>query len=85
MKNLPVADMRQGPEARDGMTAIPKVSDRVNVKGRRGLFTVVSVEANGVHVMALEGAPRLITVPLDDIEPEQEMNARGHRDEQGSV
>lgn len=67
------------------MTSIPDVRERVHVKGRRGLFIVVSVDEHRAHVMALEGAPRVIAVRLDEIELASEMNPRAHKDEQGST
>ncbi|UWZ86417.1 hypothetical protein [Occallatibacter riparius] len=63
----------------------PKLSDRLYVKGRRGLFVVVSVEDGTAHVMALDGAPRVIKVRLDEVEPEPDMEARSQKDEQGSI
>lgn len=67
------------------MSTIPNLSDRLYVKGQRGLFVVVSVEDRTAHVMALVGAPRVIKVRLDDIEPALDMEARSHKDEQGSI
>ncbi len=55
------------------MSMNPKLSDRLYVKGRRGLFVVVSVEDGTAHVIALDGAPRVIKVRLDEIEPEPDM------------
>ena len=67
------------------MSTIPTLRDRVHVKGRRGLFVVVSVVEGTAHVMALDGAPRVIQVSFDEIEPEPDMEARYHKDEQGSI
>ena len=67
------------------MTIIPDMRERVNVKGRRGLFIVVSVDQHTAHVMALEGAPRVIAVPLDQIELAERMDPRSQKDEQGSI
>ncbi len=67
------------------MTIIPDMRQRVHVKGRRGLFIVVSVDEHTAHVMALEGAPRVIAVPLDQIELAERMDPRSHKDEQGSI
>lgn len=67
------------------MTIVPDMRERVHVKGRRGLFIVVSIEEHMAHVMALEGAPRVIAVRLDEIELADRMDPRPHKDGQGSI
>ena len=67
------------------MTIVPDTRERVHVKGRRGLFIVVSVNEHTAHVMALEGAPRVIPVRLDEIELADRMDPRPNKDDQGSI
>jgi hypothetical protein len=62
------------------MTMVPGPRDRVYVKGRRGLFVLVSMGDHAAQVMALEGTPRVMTVPLDQIEAAPELNARTFQD-----
>lgn len=64
---------------------IPNLSERLYVKGRRGLFVVVSVQDGTAHVMALDGAPRVIKVSLDELEPAPDLEARSQKDDQGSI
>ena len=71
-------------EARAIVVTVPTKSDKVHVKGRRGLFAVVSVGKDTAHLMALEGAPRVIEVPHDEIELAPEMKPRTYPDKSGA-
>ena len=59
---------------------VPTVSDKVHVKGRKGLFSVVSVGKHTAHVMALAGMPRVIEVPHEELELPPEMKPRTYPD-----
>ena len=50
--------------------------ERVTLKGRKGLFLVVSVQDAIAHVLPLHGAAQVFSVALDEIELAPELQAR---------